>query len=94
MDRFRTLNHTEIESYPKKEWEIIVKGFPCPEEDLRFNRRIPLISELFELPLTKKAKLQKAEVIAIVMYTGPMVCFYVKRSIDVLATNFLDFCSM
>jgi hypothetical protein len=73
-EKFRTSNYTEIESYPKKEWEIIMKGVPCPERDMRFNRRIPVVSELCELPLAKKADLQKAEVIAVVMYTGPMVC--------------------
>jgi hypothetical protein len=74
MEKFVTLNYTEIESYPKKEWEIIVKGGPCPEKDMRFNRRIPIIDDLCKLPLATKAALQRAEVIAVVMYTGPMVC--------------------
>ncbi len=77
MEKFRTSNRTSnysgFESYPKKEWEVIVQGTRCPEEEMRFNRRIPNISDLCELPLTKKAKLEKAEVIAVVMYTGPMV---------------------
>ena len=51
-----------------------MNGAPCPEQHMRFNRRIPVVSELCELPLAKKAALLKAEVIAIVMYTGPMVC--------------------
>jgi hypothetical protein len=71
---FQTSNYTEIKTCPKKEWEIIMMGAPCPEHDMRFNRRIPVITELCELPLAKKALLQKAEVIAVVMYTGPMVC--------------------
>jgi hypothetical protein len=78
MEKFKTLNYTEIESWPKQEWEIIMKEVSCPQKDMRFNRRIPEVSELCELPLAKKAHLQKAEVIAIVMYTGPMVirhCF-------------------
>ena len=70
---FKTSNYTEIESHPKKEWDIVMKGAPCPDRDMRFNRRIPVISDLCELPLAKKADLKKAEVIAIVMYTGPMV---------------------
>jgi hypothetical protein len=72
-ERFRTSNYTEIESNPKKEWGIIMKGAACTEKDMRFNRRIPVVSDLCELPLTKKADLKKCEVIAIVMYTGPMV---------------------
>jgi hypothetical protein len=74
-ETFRTLNYTEIESCPRKEWEIIMKSAPCPERDMRFNRRIPVVSVLCELPLAKKAALQRAEVIAIVLYTGPMVCY-------------------
>ncbi len=70
---FKTLNYTQIESYPKKEWEIVVKGVPCSDKEMRFNRRIPVIAELCELSLAKKASLQRVEVIAIVMYTGPMV---------------------
>ncbi len=73
MEKFKTSNYTEIESCPKQEWEIVMKGAPCPAKDMRFNRRIPEISKLCELPLAKKALLQKAEVVAIVMYTGPMV---------------------
>jgi hypothetical protein len=83
MQTFRTSNYTEIESYPKKEWEIIMKGAPCPEHDMRFNRRIPVISELCELPLAKKACLQRAEVIAVVMYTGPMVSWQCHRNFEV-----------
>jgi hypothetical protein len=73
-ENFRTSNYTEIETSPKKEWKIIMEGAPCSERDMRFNRRIPVITELCERPLAKKAILQKAEIIAIVMYTGPMVC--------------------
>jgi hypothetical protein len=76
MEIFVTSNYTEIKSYPKKEWDIIVKGGSCPESDMKFNRRIPIIKDLCELPLTKKAGLIRAEVIAVVMYTGPMVCIY------------------
>ncbi len=74
MEKFKTSNYTEIETYPKLEWDIIMKGAPCPEHDMRFNRRIPVISDLEKLPLAKKASLHREEVIAIVMYTGPMVC--------------------
>ena len=70
---FRTLNYTQIDSYPKKEWEIVVKGVPCSDNEMKFNRRIPVIDELCELTLAKRASLQRAEVIAIVIYTGPMV---------------------
>ncbi len=69
---FRTLN-TRIQSCPKREWEIVVKGASCSGQNMRFNRKIPLIDNLSELPLAKKALLQKAEIVAVVMYTGPVV---------------------
>ncbi len=70
---FHTLNYTEIHSFPRKEWEIVMQIRPCPEEDMRFHRQIPVISNLLKLPVAKNARLTEAEVIAIVLYTGPMV---------------------
>ncbi len=70
---FRTSNYTEIESNPKKEWEIVMKKVSCPAEHMRFNRRIPDLEKLLVLPIAKKSGLSRAEIIAIVMYTGPMV---------------------
>ena len=70
---FKTLNSTEITSSPRREWRIAMQEETCPKEEMRFNRRIPVISELCALPLAKEAKLIEAEVIAVVLYTGPMV---------------------
>jgi hypothetical protein len=39
----------------------------------RYDRRIPDIKELLWLPIARKAKLLEVEVIAVVLYTGPMV---------------------
>lgn len=70
---FTTLNHTEIQSTPRKEWQIVMGVTPCPQEHMRFNRRIPVIKDLLALPLAAQARLTDAEVTAIVLYTGPMV---------------------
>ena len=70
---FETTNHTKIKTYPKKEWKIVVEKYPCPERDMKYSRRIPDIDELVKLPLAKRAALTRHEVIAIVLYTGPMV---------------------
>jgi hypothetical protein len=70
---FRTLNYKCIKSYPRKEWDIVMKRIPCPDQDKNVNRRIPDIKELLNLPLALRAKLQISEVIAVVLYTGPMV---------------------
>ena len=72
--RFTTLNYTEIQTCPRREWDIVAQKATCDKNELRCNRRIPAIDDLLELTLTKNAKLLKAEVIAIVLYTGPMVC--------------------
>ncbi len=40
---------------------------------MRFGRRIPDIDELMDLDVAQRAKLSRPEVIAVVLYTGPMV---------------------
>ena len=47
---------------------------PCP--DMGHERRIVPIEELLQRPLAKKAKLTRAEMIAVVLYTGPMFVVY------------------
>ena len=70
---FETPNYA-IKSTPRREW-ILVEGKDkdLSEQDMRFGRRIPDINELMTLDVSKRAKLIKAEVIAVVLYTGPMV---------------------
>jgi hypothetical protein len=70
---FETLNYTKIKTSPKKEWGIVVDRIPCPQEDMKYSRRIPDIDSLLKLPLSKRANLTRHEVIAVVLYTGPMV---------------------
>ena len=72
-DEFETLNYA-IKSTPYREWCLVVnKNKVLPEPDMRFGRRIPDIDELMTLDVAKRAKLSKPEVIAVVLYTGPMV---------------------
>ena len=40
---------------------------------VRHSRRIPDIKEMMKLPVACKAGLRREEVIAVVLYTGPMV---------------------
>ena len=79
--RFSTLNYTKIESWPKREWEIVMHEASCTKDEMRFNRRVPIISDLLQLPLAKEARLSKAEIIAIVLYTGPMVRSHTKMGV-------------
>ena len=68
-----------ITSTPTLEWLYVVgdgKGecVPCP--DMAHGRRIVSIEEHLQKPLAEKAKLTRAEAIAVVLYTGPMFVVY------------------
>jgi WD40 repeat protein len=71
--QFTTGNYN-ITTTPRQEWQYIVENVPCP--DMRHERRLVLISDLLQLDISKTAKLCEEEVIAIVLYTGPMFQIY------------------
>ena len=63
----------KISSTPFHEWMYIVgddtgQRLPCP--DMGHGRRIVLIEEMLQKSLAKRADLSRAEMIAVVMYTG------------------------
>ena len=68
---FETLNYG-ITTTPAKEWEITTKQDESMA-DMRHGRRLPNLEELLRSDVATKALLTKAEVTAIVLYTGPMV---------------------
>jgi WD40 repeat protein len=70
---FSTGNY-KITTTPRQEWKYIVENIPCP--DMGHERRIISISELLQRGISKQAKLCEEEVIAIVLYTGPMFQIY------------------
>ena len=72
MVLFVTTTNYKITTTARLEWSYTVEGKPCP--DMQHGRRMPVIKELQELPLVKAAKLSYEEVVAVVLYTGPMVC--------------------
>ncbi len=45
------------------------------------KRRVQNIEELLQHPMVIAAKLLRPEVVAVVLYTGPMVCMYACNSI-------------
>lgn len=70
-----TTGNYKITTTPKQEWLYIAgdetgQQAPCP--DMGHDRRIRLISELMNLQLAIDAKLTEVEMLAIVLYTGPM----------------------
>ena len=69
----------KITSTPFHEWMYIVgddagQRLPCP--DMGHGRRIVLIVEMVQKSLAKRADLSRAEMIAVVLYTGPMFVVY------------------
>jgi hypothetical protein len=68
-----------ITSTPMQEWLYAVgddKGQRSPCPDMDHGRRIVPIEELLERPLAARAGLTRAEMIAVVLYTGPMFVVY------------------
>ncbi len=57
---------------PAVEWDISVNGNHALAV-LRHSRELKKIEELMTLPVVEKSKLTRCEVIAVVLYTGPMV---------------------
>jgi hypothetical protein len=57
----------------KREWAIVVDGVPLKPGEDGGGRKIPNIDDLKVHPMSVKANLLKIEIIALVLYTGPMV---------------------
>jgi hypothetical protein len=57
----------------KREWAIVVDREPLTSGEDGGGRTIPNIDDLTLLPMSVKANLLKIEIIAMVLYTGPMV---------------------
>ncbi len=58
---------------PKREWAIVVDREPLNPGEDGGGRTIPNIDDLMLNPTSVKANLLKIEIIALVLYTGPMV---------------------
>jgi len=85
-----TTGNYKITTTPKQEWLYIAGDetgqlLPCP--DMGHGRRIVRISELMQLKLAIDAKLTEVEMLAVVLYTGPM--FQVSQQSACVCTIFL-----
>jgi len=69
---FETSNY-HIKTTAKREWAIVVDKEPLTSDEAAHGRRVPDLKDLERLSITKKAKLFPTEIIALVLYTGPMV---------------------
>ena len=69
---FTTINY-RITTCPRLEWKYVVQRVKCPEHQMHGGRRIESVEKLLQDELAVEAKLQHAEVVAVVLYSGPMV---------------------
>ena len=70
--QFTTSNYG-ITTTPEAEWTCSVEGQPFKPEHMGHNRVVFSIEDRMRLELVGKAGLCREELIAIVLYTGPMV---------------------
>ena len=73
---FTTSNYGVVTT-PQAEWRLVLNADKGPDETTatfaKDGRRMPSFRNLMQLELSKKAGLTEAEVIAVILYTGPMV---------------------
>jgi hypothetical protein len=67
---FETGNYG-ITTAPAKEWAVVVLNVQA--ENMDYGRRIRSLEDCMQLQLVKDAQLIRSEVIAVILYTGPMV---------------------
>ena len=73
--RFETSNY-KVTTTPSYEWKLVVDEINWDSFDRSFHRQLRSVDELMKLDITTSAKLRREEVIATVMYTGPMFMVY------------------
>ena len=81
---FTTRNYG-ITSCSKHEWDVVVNGAKPPPEHLLHDRKVPDVDDKLRSETAKKAGLRREEVIAVVLYTGPMYVIY-----NAILTRFPD----
>ena len=72
-DRPFTTTNYHITTTPEKEWAIVVGNPGAQPSDLSHGRRIRPLEELMQEDLVEEAELIEEEVVAVVLYTGPLV---------------------
>ena len=80
-----TTGNYKITTTPKQEWLYIAgdetgKQVACPASQMEHGRRILAVSEAKKLKLAVDAKLTDAELLTLIMYTGPMFQVCDKRA--------------
>jgi hypothetical protein len=68
-----TSSNYGITTNPQREWLIVVGTLQCPRNQMAYGRKIQPISSLVASDGAQRAGLSEVEIIAVVLYTGPMV---------------------
>ena len=68
-----TTPNFHITTTPAQEWAIVVDGAMPKEAHMQHGRRVRGVGSMMKEALVGKAGLTEAEVIAVALYTGPMV---------------------
>ena len=69
---FETTNYG-LRTTPRREWDLVVGRAPLSEAEAANGRRVPDVAGLAGLELAVQAGLTAPEIVAVVLYTGPMV---------------------
>ncbi len=72
---FSTRNYG-ITTTAKTEWGVVVKGEAPPPEHMQHGRVIVSVEEKLRSAEARKAGLRREEIIAVILYTGPMYMIY------------------
>lgn len=70
-DDFYSRNY-DIHTSPSKEWEYVVNNQMVPPDQMGHGRMLKSLGFYMDLEVTRSAGLRRPEVIALVLYTGPM----------------------
>jgi len=73
--QFTTRNYG-ITTTAQAEWGVVVRGQAPPPEHMLHGRVITLIEDKLQCAQARKAGLRREEVIAVILYTGPMYMIY------------------
>ncbi len=72
IEPFTTSNY-KLTTTPKCEWDVVMGTVECSPDHARHGRTFPCVEEAVASALAVRTGLTRPEVIAVVLYTGPMV---------------------
>jgi hypothetical protein len=80
-----TTNNYRITTTPREEWNIVV-NLDTSKADMQHGRRLQKIEDLLIQEEAKGSKLSRPEIISAVLYTGPMLGFFLLKSLACMLT--------